>query len=31
MKGFYAGALPNAVRCVMKNAYRYPLMVGNNT
>eukprot|EP00347_Sterkiella_histriomuscorum_P001661 403371157 len=27
-KGFYAGALPNIVRCLLKNATRYPLMVG---
>lgn len=28
MKGFYAGALPNICRCLLKNTYRYPLMVG---
>lgn len=28
MKGFYAGALPNMTRCLLKNSYRYPLMVG---
>ena len=28
MKGFYAGAVPNMVRCVLKNSYRYPLLVG---
>ena len=27
-KGFYAGAVPNFTRCLMKNSYRYPLMVG---
>jgi hypothetical protein len=27
-RGFYAGALPNGVRCLLKNSYRYPLMVG---
>lgn len=26
--GFYAGALPNLCRCLLKNSYRYPLMVG---
>ena len=28
MKGFYAGAIPNMTRCLLKNTYRYPLMVG---
>jgi hypothetical protein len=28
IKGFYAGALPNLARCMLKNSYRYPLMVG---
>ena len=28
MKGFYAGALPNMTRCLLKNSYRYPLLVG---
>ncbi len=28
MRGFYAGALPNMTRCLMKNTYRYPLLVG---
>ena len=28
MKGFFAGSLPNAARIVLKNFYRYPLMVG---
>lgn len=28
MGGFYAGALPNFCRCLLKNSYRYPLMVG---
>lgn len=28
VKGFYAGALPNMYRCLLKNTYRYPLMVG---
>jgi hypothetical protein len=28
IKGFYAGALPNLSRCILKNTYRYPLMVG---
>ena len=27
-KGFYAGSLPNLTRCILKNTYRYPLMVG---
>ena len=27
-KGFYAGSLPNFTRCIMKNSYRYPLLVG---
>jgi len=28
VRGFYAGALPNMSRCLVKNTYRYPLMVG---
>lgn len=28
VKGFYAGALPNYVRCLIKNCYKYPLMIG---
>ena len=28
IKGFYAGALPNYVRCILKNCYKYPLMIG---
>ena len=28
LKGFYAGAIPNFTRCLLKNSYRYPLMVG---
>jgi len=28
VKGFYAGSLPNLSRCLLKNTYRYPLMVG---
>ncbi len=28
IRGFYAGALPNMSRCLVKNTYRYPLMVG---
>lgn len=28
MKGLYAGSLPNLGRCMLKNSYRYPLMVG---
>lgn len=28
LKGFYAGSLPNLTRCLLKNTYRYPLMVG---
>ena len=27
-QGFYAGSLPNLTRCLLKNTYRYPLMVG---
>ena len=26
--GFYAGSIPNLARCLLKNTYRYPLMVG---
>ena len=26
--GLYAGSLPNLTRCILKNTYRYPLMVG---
>ena len=26
-QGFYAGSLPNLTRCLLKNTYRYPLMV----
>lgn len=28
VKGFYAGALPNSLRVVVKSLYRWPLMVG---
>ncbi len=28
LKGFYAGSIPNLTRCILKNTYRYPLMVG---
>ena len=28
VKGLYAGGLPNFFRCLLKNTYRYPLMVG---
>jgi len=28
IRGFYAGALPNMTRCLIKNSYRYPLLVG---
>jgi solute carrier family 25 carnitine/acylcarnitine transporter 20/29 len=28
LKGFYAGALPNIARGLLKNSYRYPLLVG---
>lgn len=28
IKGFYAGSLPNLTRVLVKNSYRYPLMVG---
>lgn len=28
LKGFYAGSLPNFARCVLKNSYKYPLLVG---
>jgi hypothetical protein len=28
LKGFYAGSIPNLSRCLLKNTYRYPLMVG---
>ena len=24
----YAGSVPNLTRCILKNTYRYPLMVG---
>lgn len=27
-KGFYAGSLPNCARVVLKNIYRYPMMIG---
>jgi len=27
-KGFFAGSLPNAGRVVIKNLYRYPVMIG---
>ena len=27
-KGFFVGSLPNATRVVLKNIYRYPLMIG---
>lgn len=26
--GFYAGALPNYTRCILRNAYKYPLIIG---
>lgn len=26
-RGFYAGSLPNLSRIVLKNLYRYPLMI----
>lgn len=26
-RGFYAGSLPNLTRVVLKNVYRYPLMI----
>ena len=26
--GLYAGSVPNLTRCLLKNTYRYPLMVG---
>ena len=28
IKGFYAGSISNFTRCVLKNSYKYPLMVG---
>ncbi len=28
MRGFYAGSLPNLTRVMLKNIYKYPLMVG---
>ena len=28
MKGFYAGSIPNLGRVMIKNVYRYPLMIG---
>ena len=28
LQGFYAGSVPNLTRCLLKNTYRYPLMVG---
>ena len=27
-RGFYAGSMPNLGRILIKNAYRYPLMIG---
>ena len=28
VRGFYAGSIPNFTRCLLKNSYKYPLMVG---
>ena len=28
IKGFYAGSLPNLTRLVLRNSYKYPLLVG---
>ena len=28
MRGFYAGGLTNLTRCILRNIYRYPLMMG---
>ena len=28
VKGLYAGSIPNYTRCLLKNTYKYPLMVG---
>ena len=28
VKGFYAGSLPNLTRLIMRNTYKYPLLVG---
>ena len=28
LQGFYAGSLPNLGRIMIKNVYRYPLMIG---
>ncbi|HSX19865.1 MAG TPA: MC/SLC25 family protein [Gammaproteobacteria bacterium] len=28
LRGFYAGAIPNATRVAVKQAYRYPMMIG---
>ena len=28
MQGFYVGSTPNLLRVVVKNIYRYPLMIG---
>lgn len=26
--GFYSGSLPNLTRCIVRNSYKYPLMIG---
>jgi hypothetical protein len=26
-RGFYAGALPNLTRCIVRNSYKYPLLI----
>ena len=28
VKGFYAGSLPNLARLMLRNSYKYPLLVG---
>jgi len=28
VRGFYSGALPNLTRCIVRNSYKYPLMIG---
>ena len=27
-RGFYAGSVPNYTRCLVRNSYKYPLMIG---
>ena len=28
LKGFYAGSVPNYTRCIVRNSYKYPLLIG---